>query len=230
MEGAEFDQFAQEYEAHHRANIAITGEDPAFFSAYKVAFLRSRMVNRVPHRILDFGSGIGNAIPFFRRYFPDSALTCADVSDRSLAMSRGRFPGREEYALIEGRRLPFGDETFDVVFSAGVFHHIDHAEHNHWLEEALRVARPGGHLAIFEHNPLNPLTVRAVRTCAFDENARLIKAREFRRIVGAAGWSDPTVRYHVFFPRALHWLRRLEPGLGRLPLGAQYSVIATRAA
>ena len=42
--------------------------------------------------------------------------------------------------------------------------------------ELKRVLRAGGACVIFEHNPLNPLTVQAVNTCPFDENAVLIKA------------------------------------------------------
>ena len=81
---------------------------------------------------------------------------------------------------------------------------------------------------MFEHNPLNPLTVRAVNTCPFDENARLIRARVFAARCREAGWGEPRVRYHIFFPRALARLRGLEPRLGRVPLGAQYSVMAVR--
>jgi hypothetical protein len=83
-------------------------------------------------------------------------------------------------------------------------------------------------LAIFEHNPLNPLTVRAVNTCPFDANARLIRAKALRRSLQMAGWRDPAIRYHLFFPRLLAALRPLEPLLTWLPIGAQFSVVARR--
>ena len=62
--------------------------------------------------------------------------------------------------LIENNRIPAEADSFDVVFSACVFHHIPHGEHLNWLQELHRITRPGGLIAIFEHNPLNPLTVR----------------------------------------------------------------------
>ena len=230
MDKAEFDQFADEYEAQHRANIVVTGEGPEFFASYKIASLAEVAAGLpiVPNHILDFGSGIGNSIPFFREHFPGAALTCADVSSRSLALSRRRFSGSEHYTLINNRTIPHESNTFDVTFSACVFHHLRPDEHVHWLAELLRVTKEGGLFAIFEHNPANPLTVRAVNTCPFDENASLIRARALLRALEEAGWRQLALRYHLFFARVLAWLRATERYLGWLPLGAQYSVTARK--
>lgn len=227
MREAEFDSFADEYDAQHRQNIALTGEDPSFFAAYKIR-LFAETIGAAAGSILDFGSGIGNSIPHFRTHLPRADLTCADVSEKSSALARARFPGRERYLPIEGDRIPAPDASFDAAFSACVFHHIPHEEHVGWLGELLRVTRPGGRLMIFEHNPLNPLTVRAVNTCPFDANARLISARRLSAAFREAGWNEPRIRYHVFFPRALARLRPLEPALAWCSLGAQYSVEAVR--
>src|SRR4051812_31600132 len=178
MDKAEFDRFADAYDDQHRENVAVTGEGPEYFAEYKIKELR-RIVDRdhfEVSRICDFGSGIGNSIPFFRRYFPDAALTSCDVSERSLALSRRRYPEAGDRALIANDRIPAESGSFDLAFSACVFHHIPHDQHVMWLKELHRITRPGGLIAVFEHNPLNPLTVRAVNTCPFDENAKLIFA------------------------------------------------------
>lgn len=230
MEQAEFDRFADEYYTQHASNIAVTGETPEYFSEYKIIdFARElREAGLVSPAIVDFGSGIGNSIPYFRKHVSDVRLTCADVSPRSLELSRGRYPGPESYIQIEQDRVPVGDNSFDAAFSACVFHHIPHEEHDLWLKELHRVVRPGGMLAIFEHNPLNPLTVRAVNTCPFDENARLLTARKLSKECAQAGWKDISVKYRIFFPHRLAFLRPAERHLTRLPLGAQYYVTARR--
>lgn len=226
---AEFDSFADEYVSQHRANIAITGEEPEYFSEYKIADL-SRFVSRVKaraDRVLDFGSGIGNSLPFFRKYFAHSSVSCADVSERSMTISRTRFPGPETYIII-GDVIPLESESQDIVFSACVFHHIPHDLHAHWLNELHRVTRPGGVLAIYEHNPLNPLTVNAVNTCPFDVNAHLLRAGTLRRRAAEGGWEKARVDYKLFFPSLLRGLRPMEGYLGWLPLGAQYRMTAWR--
>jgi len=230
MNEVEFDKYSDEYEAQHKANIAVTGEDPSYFAEYKIRELKSFALRSgiLAKTILDFGSGIGNSIPFFRQHFSSAALTCADVSSRSIALSQGRFPGPERYVKVGKDTIPIGGDTFDAVFSACVFHHIPHEEHGLWLRELLRVTRPGGMAVIFEHNPWNPLTVRAVNTCPFDENARLITSAKLRKAMESAGWREARVRYFVFFPRALAALRVLESSLAWLPLGAQYAVCARK--
>ena len=230
MNAAEFDAVADEYHEQHRSNIKITGEVPEYFAEYKIKVVRQFIQQQkldVAH-ILDFGSGIGNSIPWFSRLFPGAHLTCADVSQRSLDIADSRFPGLGHNVRIAGAQLPFGDETFDLTFSACVFHHIPQQEHVDWLKEIRRVTRPGGIVAIFEHNPLNPLTVHAVNTCPFDANAKLLRAKSFAKTYQEAGWPRPSVRYHLFFPRALAALRALEPHLSHLAIGAQYSITATK--
>ena len=226
---AEFDLLADEYRVQHKENVAITGESPEYFSEYKIADL-AELINRLKlpaTDILDFGSGIGNSLPYFRNYFSSSEITCADVSARSIEIAQTRFPGQEYYVLInEGIPLPTASQN--VVFSACVFHHIPHEEHLHWLTELRRITKPGGILAIYEHNPLNPLTVRAVNTCPLDVNARLIRGGTLRGRAFTSGWDDARVDYKLFFPAILAALRPMESHLEWLALGAQYRMTARK--
>jgi SAM-dependent methyltransferase len=230
MDKAEFDRFADEYYNQHSQNIAISGEGPEYFAEYKINELKeiADQNELSVSRIFDFGSGIGNSIPFFRKYFPAASLTSADVSLRSLELSKLRFPDVENLLLIEDNRIPAQDAAFNVTFSACVFHHIPKEEHLLWLRELHRITSPGGMIAIFEHNPLNPFTVRAVNTCPFDENAKLLFARDLKSRLQSAGWMATSIRYNVFFPRSLARLRPFERQLQWLPFGAQYAAIARK--
>lgn len=222
MDRGEFDRFADEYEQQHAANIRLSGEDPAYFARYKIQDVARSSVVQAPARILDFGAGIGGSVPYWREFFPQASLTCLDVSERSLAIARDRYPGAAEYRCFDGAVIPFEDGRFDVAFAACVFHHIDAVEHVALLRELRRVLAGGGRFFLFEHNPLNPLTRHAVNTCPFDANAVLIRARTMRERLRAAGFDSVELAYRIFFPGALRVLRPLEPCLKWLPLGAQY--------
>ncbi|RRD25670.1 class I SAM-dependent methyltransferase [Brucellaceae bacterium VT-16-1752] len=226
---AEFDLLADEYHAVHEKNIAITGEGPEYFSEYKIADLATWLEKKklTNTSVLDFGSGIGNSLPYFRKYFPNSKIHCADVSSRSIEIAQARFPGHERYHLID-MDIPLPTDSQDVVFSACVFHHIPHDQHVHWLTELRRVTKPSGVLAIYEHNPLNPLTLRAVNTCPLDVNARLIRGGTMSKRAKISGWSSAQVAYKIFFPSALAKLRSFEPRLEWLCLGAQYRMLARK--
>jgi ubiquinone/menaquinone biosynthesis C-methylase UbiE len=228
MEKAEFDQFADEYRAMHARNIRASGETPDYFAEYKVRDVSQYLASlgRTAHTVLDFGAGVGTSIPWFRRYFPQAAITCLDVSERSLEIGSSRFPGEARFVAFDGQRIPAPDGSFDLAFAACVFHHIDHAEHVSLMRELRRVLSPRGLLVIFEHNPLNPLTVAAVNTCPFDRNAKLIRPWALRQTLKDAGFRRPILRFRIFFPGALRALRPMEAGLRWCPAGAQYSVFA----
>ena len=135
-----------------------------------------------------------------------------------------------ELILFDGETLPLEDDSVDLSFAACVFHHIDHADHGGLLKEIYRVLKPGGRFFVFEHNPLNPLTVRVVNQCEFDENAVLISGNAMRTSIARAGFSNATLKYRLFFPNALRILRPLELWLTKIPLGGQYFVMGQKQA
>jgi SAM-dependent methyltransferase len=125
------------------------------------------------------------------------------------------------YRVYDGRRLPYDDGRFDVSFAVCVLHHVGPPDRLGLVAEAARVTRPGGLVLVFEHNPLNPLTRRVVRDCAFDEGAELLGRRELERLYRGAGLEVLGVEYLLFFPWRADTLER---ALRRLPFGAQYVV------
>lgn len=232
MLDAEFDAYVAHYADQHRQSIKLSGESPDYFADYKVREL-ARLAAIWQHDapdVLDFGSGMGNSLPAFRKYFQCKPTTSCDVSRQSLKAAVELHGAGEPQLLIADGRIPADNDSFDLVFTACVFHHIPEAEHIGWLSELRRVTRSGGHIVVFEHNPFNPLTRHAVRNCPFDENAVLITPRALRGRLRAAGWSLPTTDYHVFFPGALACLRPLEAHLRWCGLGAQYACDAVNPA
>jgi SAM-dependent methyltransferase len=225
---AEFDAYVDEYDAQHAQSVRLSGEDPDFFAEYK-AKEAARVIAAAggrPQRIMDFGAGRGNCIAHLQRAFPEAALTALDVSARSLSHCQARAIRPLETVCYDGQALPFEDGSFDLVFTACVFHHIPESEHIRLIAEIRRKLAPGGRFILFEHNPWNPLTRHAVATCPFDANAVLISAPEMRRRFRAGGFTDVDLRWTLFFPGFLAMLRPLERGLGWLPLGAQYCLVA----
>ena len=230
MDAAEFDKFAEEYLATHQQNLKISGEAPDYFARYKLEELRrlwSRQSLPEPTTVLDFGCGIGASLPHLKAAFPRAALTAVDVSSRSLEIAETRFPGIATLVPYDGTgAVPLAAESQDLIFSACVFHHIDAAEHSRILGDLRRLLRPGGHLVIFEHNPVNPVTRYIVATCPFDENAVLLPAGHLARIQREAGYTRVETRFTGFFPGPLRQLRLMEPFLSALPIGAQYYTLA----
>jgi SAM-dependent methyltransferase len=147
-----------------------------------------------------------------------------DVSEACLATARGRTAG-VEYSIYDGLHLPHPDASFDVVFSICVFHHIAIANRIPLAHDIRRVLRPGGMFAIFEHNPLNPLTMRVVNSCEFDKNAILLRSAEAETLMRETGFREVYSRFILTIPAKGSALRYVDQMFGRLPLGAQYYTV-----
>lgn len=223
-----FDDYADAYDQHHAKSVRFSGDPVTYFAEYKVARLAHELPEMVDSsiKILDFGGGVGNSLPFFLKYFPQSSVTICDTSEASL--SRAKLKGTVDTLHINGDILPVADGEFDVVFSAGVFHHIPPQSHENWLKEICRVTKKQGVFFLFDHNPNNPLTLKAVKDCEFDEDAVLVKASKLRSIFQVSGFEGVTVKYTLFFPQFLKVFRPLEKYLSWLPIGGQYFVSGTK--
>lgn len=230
MKNREFDKFAEEYAEMLKGSLRASGEAPEYFAEYKVRHVAGvlGMQEMRVGEAMDFGCGIGGSVPYFQRYLPNTHLTCIDVSQKSIDIAQSRFPGAATYQLFDGGMLPFEDNTFDIVFSACVFHHIPATEHIRLLSEIRRVLTQDGILFVFEHNPLNPFTVRVVNRCPFDENAVLISSQQLTRRFTIAQFNSIRCSYQLFFPGFLKAWRRLETSLAWCPLGAQYCLSARK--
>jgi SAM-dependent methyltransferase len=94
-------------------------------------------------RVMDLGCGAGNSVELFRSVDPDVSWVGVDIEDSYEVAGRTRADA--EFVTFDGRRLPFEDGSFDLVYCKQV---LEHVEHPHELVgEAARVLRPGGHLA-----------------------------------------------------------------------------------
>jgi SAM-dependent methyltransferase len=221
----EFDRYGESYEAAVDEAISFAGQEHGFYleaKARRLLELTRRHLGPGRPSALDVGCGPG----LFDRHLGSSfELHGVDVSPAMVERARETNP-EASYSVYDGRRLPFGDGELDVVFAVCVLHHVDPPDRPALVAEMARVTRPGGLVLVFEHNPLNPLTRRVVRDCAFDEGVELLGRRELERLYRGAGLELLGTEYLLFFPWRMDALERL---LIRLPLGAQYVVAGRKA-
>ena len=224
-----FDDFARDYRQQHAENIRITGADSYHFARAKVLQVR-RLESGTPLSILDLGCGDGVVDLYLREAFPSSAITGIDVSDKSIQVARGLGLERVDFRVYNGNDIPFGPQSFDLVFLGGVLHHVEGSQQLRILQEIYRVLKSQGRLYVFEHNPYNPATRYLVKTCVFDRHARLLRASRVRRMLSDCGFGVRITRYTSFIPLQpfFNFMRKLEDHLGWLPMGAQYFIQAVK--
>lgn len=99
--------------------------------------------------ILDIGCGLGMYTQAFRRY--SSAVYGVEVERDRAVQALDRAAG---VAQAVGERLPFPDNTFDLVFNHEVLEHV--ADDRQVAREMVRVTRPGQYIVTFVPNRLWP--------------------------------------------------------------------------
>ena len=183
---------------------------PALFTcvvlgAYLYTTLRGKFVEwadrldelelRGDERVLDLGCGRGAVLLMAAQHLTTGRAVGVDLW-RSVDQSGNSMEATRRNAVAEGvadrvelhtgdlRALPFGDNEFDLIVSSMAIHNIpSSAGREKAIDEAVRVLRPGGRLAI--------LDLRATRR----HEARLVELgmREVRRRTLGRGfwWGGP---------------------------------------
>ena len=230
MQGdAEFDRYQQTYRDEIDQAVRFTGLKANFFARAKAEYLKdiaaSHFDNTKQCSVLDFGCGIGLYAPLLRDAF--GHMTGVDVSAACVTRARNDNPGLD-FEVYDGKTLPFADESFDLTYAITVLHHVPPSDWLRTAREILRVLKSGGLLAIFEHNPCNPLTMRVVRNCIFDTDAVLLQGAETVQLMEHAGFRNVVLRYILTLPVRGRLLRHLDMGFARIPIGAQYYTLGCK--
>ena len=222
-----FDDFAPDYRKIHTENICkIGGTDSSYFGEYKVKIISANENNNKKVSILDLGCGDGMNAAFFSKYFRYMEYQGIDISKESINLAQNFKSRNICFSTYDGKHIPFKSQTFDIIFLACVLHHVPHIEHFNLLSECSRALKTGGHLYIFEHNPVNPVTRKLVNDCPFDKDAVLIKPKKLKNILLSLNYKRITTSYTIFLPRKeistnLLWI---ENHIKWLPLGGQYYI------
>jgi SAM-dependent methyltransferase len=225
-----FDAYSSNYSGHVDRAIGFTGKTTDFYHRIKVDLLLSaaaRFVDIEQSTVLDVGCGTGSLATLIAGKV--QRLVGVDVSAPSIAEASKRLPACE-FHTYDGDSLPLENDSMDLVFTSCVMHHVPPQDWMKFIAEMNRVVRPGGLVAIIEHNPWNPLTRVAVSSCEFDRDAVLLTRKTARRLLNDAGLTVQHDAYMIFFPWDFGFFRAIEAQLSWLPLGAQYFVVGQKQA
>ncbi len=123
--------------------------------------LRQKTINlaciQPGEQVLDVGCGTGTlAIEVSCRVGRAGRVVGVDPGEEQIAHARSKAARRNlpiEFQIGVIEHLPFPDQTFDVVFSTLMMHHLPAPLKRQGLAEIARVLKPGGRLVIadFKH-------------------------------------------------------------------------------
>lgn len=222
MSKINFDDYVENYEELLKNQLKFFASTH-YFSEYKINLL-ARNVAHPPQTILEFGCGTGRNLFFLKKYFPSAKIFACDISKEALSFAAKQNPFAQFFMADQ---IPATLQV-DLIFAAGVFHHITPEYYLFNLQNLHMMLNDSGEFFIFEHNPYNPITRYLVNTCEFDKDAQLINLNKMKTVLLNAKFITANAQYILFFPSCLSILRKIEQYLGWLPLGGQYFIQAKK--
>jgi len=107
--------------------------------------------------VLDVGCGTGVLLlEAEKRVGTEGSLVGIDVEPAMIEQSRkraGKAGSRATFAVASVDHIPYPDNTFDVVFSTLMYHHLTETQRSAALVELERLIKPGGRLVVVDINP-----------------------------------------------------------------------------
>jgi len=226
-EAAAFDAYAAQYEQALHAGLSVSGESPLYFAERRIAWVAQLLNNEMPvDKVLDYGCGVGLAVSLLEESLQPQEIWGFDPASAAIERAIRDTSSSNTHFVDIAEKIPDGE--FDLAYCNGVFHHIDLSQRGLALAHVYRALRPGGWFAFWENNPWNPGTRYVMSRIPFDQDAIVIAPPEARRLLAEAGFTVLRTDAWFVFPKALSWLRPLETLVHRLPLGAQYLVLAQK--
>jgi SAM-dependent methyltransferase len=218
--GSSYDEMLQQ-------GIGLSGETKAYFIDGRITALKTELGDTSEYRsILDFACGIGDSSVRLADAFA-ADVHGVDVAQGAIDEARQRADDeRVRFSLLDD--IPT-NQQFDLCYVNGTYHHVPVSQQPVVTRRILELLRPGGVFALFENNPWSLPARLVMRRIPFDRDAVMLRPARARGLLADAGFVvSAATKYLFFFPSALQGLRRVEPSLRRVPLGAQYMVTGVR--
>ncbi|MDY8138919.1 class I SAM-dependent methyltransferase [Aquimarina sp. 2201CG5-10] len=134
-----YESFHMDYRAYYESGEKNANELISVFSKY---------IDFDQKKILDWGCGPGRIIRHFPKLLNNCEFYGTDYNRESIDWCSSNLKDIEFNHNSLNPKLPYINDFFDVIYGISIFTHLSEEMHYSWLNELLRVLKPGGILLV----------------------------------------------------------------------------------
>ncbi len=138
---SEFTKAASIYESNHAGIYEMCKDD--------YPYIASELQKEDYRDLLDCGCGTGPMISLLYEIDSNKHYTGIDITPKMIEVGRAKNLSGVDWVVGDCEKLPFGDNTFDVVICSNSFHHYPNPQD--FFNSVQRVLRPGGRLILQDY-------------------------------------------------------------------------------
>ena len=137
----EFTKAADVYESGHAGIYEMCRDD--------YPFVAEELEKTECRDLLDCGCGTGPMISLLHEKDPDRHYVGLDLTPRMIEVARAKNLSNTEFVVGDAEKMPFADESFDVIICTNSFHH--YPDPQSFFDSVHRVLRKGGRLILQDY-------------------------------------------------------------------------------
>ena len=107
------------------------------------------------HTLLDAGCGTAPMISLLSEEYPDASFTGLDLTPEMIDQAASKEIGNAEFVVGDCEKMPFDNESFDIVINSQSFHHYPNPQA--FFNEVSRVLKKDGRLILRDNTGNKPL-------------------------------------------------------------------------
>ncbi len=158
---------------------------------------RNRITPDMLQTILDFGCGCGRVTRHFKQ-LPMIKVYGSDYNHQAIQWCRKNL----DFAKFSTNQLEpplsYEDSSMDLVWAFSVFTHLSKELHYAWLEEILRILKPGGYLMFSAHGDSYRPQLSNSEQAMFDNDQLVIRLQNLSgKNLCNAFYTENFVRNHL---------------------------------
>lgn len=219
---------SEDYDSQCAQGLKYSGESRDYFANGRLLFLKkwwNKTGRTEPKIVLDYGCGTGETTMLLAMTYPSAKVIGCDVSTTFVTDANQKYANeRVSFQLIVDGKIEC--PPAQLIHTNGVIHHIPLNQRDGVFKMLSGCLAVDGILALFENNPINPGTRFVMAKIPFDRDAIPVNYWEIKNLMRGASLLPIHSGFLFYFPKPLAFLRPLERCLVKLPLGAQYAVLA----